>query len=343
MGQFIPPMILFKGQRLKPEWEENLPQGTKVVMAPKGSMTCEVFTQWIHHFAKYRVTGDRALLIFDGASSHLDVNIVSAAEEHNITLFCLPSNTTHELQPLDKSVFKSFESFWDDEVLKYWMTHPDRKINRSIFGKIFSEVWQRSMTSVNLVSGFKSTGIYPYNPDIIPEVAFAPSSTTEANIDISSTGEHATTSSRDSIEQKRLKTQAVPVNTYDSGVEANPSTALIPNPQPSNCPARTPEAVLKEYESPKSIPDFGLQNESVSSSRTLSQILSTPKKKCKTDSASPSNQFTCAEDCKISFPKKKIFSCNKGLTRQNLQRKKKECFNFSELSTTGPKWNSAEG
>ena len=33
-----------------------------------------------------------------------------------------------ELQPMDKSVFKAFESYWDEEVMKYLRTHPDRRI-----------------------------------------------------------------------------------------------------------------------------------------------------------------------------------------------------------------------
>ncbi|KAJ8886340.1 hypothetical protein PR048_012551 [Dryococelus australis] len=131
--KFVPPMILLRGKRLKPEWEENLPPGANTVMTPKGSMTCETFSQWIDHFAKYKASGDRTLIIFGGTSLHLYANIVSAADRYNITLFSLPSNSTHELQPLEKSVFKSFESFWGDEVLKFWMTRPDLKINRSTF------------------------------------------------------------------------------------------------------------------------------------------------------------------------------------------------------------------
>ena len=47
--------------------------------------------------------------VFDGAFYHLHPQIVDAATAYNILLFCLPSNTTHELQRLDKSVFRSFE------------------------------------------------------------------------------------------------------------------------------------------------------------------------------------------------------------------------------------------
>ena len=54
----------------------------------------------------------------------------------NVALFCLPSNTTHKLQPMDKSVFRSFKHYWDVEVLKYWRTHSDRVITKARFGSI---------------------------------------------------------------------------------------------------------------------------------------------------------------------------------------------------------------
>lgn len=43
------------------------------------------------------------MVIFDGASSHLDYTTVEKADRHNtrIFLYCLPSTVTHELQPLD--------------------------------------------------------------------------------------------------------------------------------------------------------------------------------------------------------------------------------------------------
>nr|CAH7725055.1 unnamed protein product [Callosobruchus chinensis] len=126
LGQAIPPMILFKGKRLKPEWKDALPSGTTVQMTPKGSMNVAVFVQWIHHLAKYKLPGP-CVVVFDGAKCHLDYSIVEAAEKFDIKLFCLPSNTTHELQPMDKSVFRSFEYFWDEEVLKYWAQHEEKE------------------------------------------------------------------------------------------------------------------------------------------------------------------------------------------------------------------------
>lgn len=178
LGNSIPPTILFKGKRLKPEWKDALPAGSQALMTPKGSMNITTFCTWIEHLAKYKPAG-KCLLIFDGAKCHLDHTIVDVAERHDIVLFCLPSNTTHELQPMDKSVFRAFEYHWDDQVLQYWTRYKERNITKQRFGEIFSIVWDKSLTPANIKAGFAATGIFPFNPEAIPELAFAPSEVTQ--------------------------------------------------------------------------------------------------------------------------------------------------------------------
>lgn len=109
MGNSIPSMILFRGKRIKPELCDNLPQGSLVKMAHKGSMMMQLFNEFVRHFDQYKSNGPTRL-VFDGASSHLDYTNAEAAEFLGIALLCLASNTTHELQPLDKAVFRSFEA-----------------------------------------------------------------------------------------------------------------------------------------------------------------------------------------------------------------------------------------
>lgn len=103
-GSVIPPMMLFSGVRKNPVWEKNLPIGSCIKMTPKGSMTTEIFTEFLRHFSRFKPSGT-CLLIFGGAKLHLDYKICEVAEENDILLYCLPSNITHELQPLDKSCF----------------------------------------------------------------------------------------------------------------------------------------------------------------------------------------------------------------------------------------------
>ncbi|XP_046975196.1 uncharacterized protein LOC124541384 [Vanessa cardui] len=193
VGNAIPPMILFRGKRMKPEFTDNLPAGSLVKMTAKGYMTHETFIQFIEHLAKHKTSG-KCLLVFDGAACHLDYSIVEEAAKHDIALYCLPSNTTHELQPLDKSVYRSFEHHWDQELLKFVSKNPERKLNKSSFNMILSEVWPKCMTHDNIVNGFKATGLYPFDPEAIAEEAFAPSALTELSIPASSENVIASTS-----------------------------------------------------------------------------------------------------------------------------------------------------
>ncbi|KAJ2954232.1 hypothetical protein O0L34_g2477 [Tuta absoluta] len=178
VGNPIPPMIIFKGIRKKTEFEQDLPPGSIVRMAPKGSMTTELFIDFLAHLAKYKTAG-KCLLVFDGAKCHLDFRIVEEADKYDITLYCLPSNTTQELQPLDKSCYKPFESYWDREVLEHLYKNHAQKLSKTTFNAILSKVWSQCMTLTNITSGFRATGLYPFNPNVIPESAYAPSTLTE--------------------------------------------------------------------------------------------------------------------------------------------------------------------
>ncbi|KAJ8882009.1 hypothetical protein PR048_018497 [Dryococelus australis] len=142
------------------------------------SMATALFIGWLEHFARYKVD-ENTLLIFDGTLSHFDANIVRAADQFGIILYCLSCNTTHELQPLDKSVFISFESCWDDETLLTYDRKKDFGLNRSTLDPIPSRFWARYVTAPHIVSGFRATGIYPSDPHKIPDEAFVPSGVTE--------------------------------------------------------------------------------------------------------------------------------------------------------------------
>jgi len=63
LGNSIPPMILFKGKRCKPEWKDHMPPGTLVEMTPKGSMTGKTFIKFLEHLAKYKAPGSVTFLV----------------------------------------------------------------------------------------------------------------------------------------------------------------------------------------------------------------------------------------------------------------------------------------
>lgn len=86
-------MILFKVKELIPTFAAGLPSGSAVQI-------CKILQP------------APVLLILDGAASYLDFTIAEKANSLGITLLYLQYNTTHKLQPMDKSVFPSFGHFW---------------------------------------------------------------------------------------------------------------------------------------------------------------------------------------------------------------------------------------
>ncbi|CAB3262208.1 unnamed protein product [Arctia plantaginis] len=96
--------------------------------------------------------------------------------------FCgLPSHSTQALQPLDRSFFKPFKTFYAAETRNWMLTNKEKKNNRLIAGRLIGNSWIRATTPSNAISGFRSCGIYPYNPAAIPESFFAISDLSSSN------------------------------------------------------------------------------------------------------------------------------------------------------------------
>ena len=89
------------------------------------------------------------------------------ASDHKIVVFALPPHTTHLTQPLDKSAFASLKTCWKEVCHKFLMNNPGRVIMRYDFSSLFSEAWYQAMTIRNVTAGFKVSGIYPFNRDIV--------------------------------------------------------------------------------------------------------------------------------------------------------------------------------
>lgn len=78
----------------------------------------DIFEQWFTH---HTPAGRPLLLLIDGLSRHYNQSFNTKAAHEKVILFCLPPNTTHLLQPLDKSAFVPLMTFWNEECrFKHW-------------------------------------------------------------------------------------------------------------------------------------------------------------------------------------------------------------------------------
>lgn len=173
-GTFLPPFSIFKGKNRKEEFLDGMPPGSQIAMSEKSAyVNASIFLNWLKfHFLPRKPAGT-VLLVVDGHTSHTNsVEVLEFCEENNIVLLCLPSHTTHYLQPLDRSFFKSLKSYYYASCNNFIKSNPTRKLTRFQFGKLLGSAWGKSATVENGMSGFRATGIAPFNPAIIPDYAF---------------------------------------------------------------------------------------------------------------------------------------------------------------------------
>ena len=101
------------------------------------------------------------LLLMDSHSSHYSPLAVKLAAEENVILFALPPNTTHLSQPLDKGVFGPLKVAWRCVCHTYISENPGIVVTRRVFSQLLNSAWHDSMTSKNIIAGFRTTGVYP--------------------------------------------------------------------------------------------------------------------------------------------------------------------------------------
>ena len=107
------------------------------------------------------------MLVLDGHSTHYQPELIKYAREYEVILFCLPPHTTHKSQPLDASVFKPLKSHWHEACHTFVEQNPGKSITKYNFSKLLNTAWGKTMSPNIISSGFKRTGIYPFNPDAI--------------------------------------------------------------------------------------------------------------------------------------------------------------------------------
>ena len=175
-GYTIPPFVIFDRKALKPELTLGEVPGTMYGLSSSGWVDSELFHLWFeNHFLTYPPSAWPLLLIMDGHSSHYNPNTIHMAAERGVVIFCLPPNTTHKTQPLDKGCFSPLKAHWKVECNAYLKSHPGKVVTHFQFSELFKRAWVKGMTMTNVIQGFKVTGIYPFNPHaLIPKPTVSP-------------------------------------------------------------------------------------------------------------------------------------------------------------------------
>ena len=172
-GRKLTPWYLFKGKLQKKSWREVLREGD-IVCTENGYTDNEIGMEWVKRVfdkqTEWTRKGDWRMLIVDGHASHITNEVIEYALQHKIAIMCLPPHTTHKLQPLDVSVFRPLADAYKSAVQRTSCLGAGYDINKDDFIELYQEARYTAITTSNIASGWKKTGLLPYNPSIVLDI-----------------------------------------------------------------------------------------------------------------------------------------------------------------------------
>ena len=109
-GQVLPSMMVYpRKQKVPDHLKSGCVPDTLFANSENGWINSELFLEWFKFFLSSITSTRPVILIQDGHASHISIPLIELAQKNNVHLLCLPTHTTHILQPLDVGVFHSFD------------------------------------------------------------------------------------------------------------------------------------------------------------------------------------------------------------------------------------------
>jgi len=134
--------------------------GTHYAYSKKGWIDHDLFFFFLEkHFLKHAVARCPLLLLLNGHSTHSDLTSLKFANDHEMTYFVY-----RHIQPMSASLWiVAYSNLSTIECHNFYHKNPGSVISKLNFNLVFRDAWLNTITPANVVSGFRKTGVYPFN------------------------------------------------------------------------------------------------------------------------------------------------------------------------------------
>jgi len=232
-GVYLPPMLIFPRKRMADSLMMGAPPQSIGCCSSSGWTDSSLFVTWLEHFVKFTNSSSTAphIIIMDGHHSHKSLAAILFAREHGIHLITLPPHSTHKMQPLDRTYFKSLKSAYNSAADSWMVSNPGKRITFANMAAIFGQAFTRSATPEKAIHGFEICGLQPYNANIFTDDEFDAARVTEEEepakqnppiADIQPSTSQSTADAQPSTSQSTADAQP---STSQSTAEDQPSTS----------------------------------------------------------------------------------------------------------------------
>ena len=101
------------------------------------------------------------MLLVDGHSTHIDIEISKFCQQNDVFLYCLPAHSSHITQPLDLGFYGPLKQSWRKAVTDYATENFGKSVTKQMFAGVFKQAWEENVKVSTIVNSFRSAGIYP--------------------------------------------------------------------------------------------------------------------------------------------------------------------------------------
>ena len=102
----------------------------------------------------------------DNHDSHVSIEGLSLAKDNGIALLTLPPHCSYKLQPLDHSVYGHFKKQYNGACGSWMFANPGKPMTIYDVAGIVGKAFPLAFTSQNALSGFRVSGIWPFDRNV---------------------------------------------------------------------------------------------------------------------------------------------------------------------------------
>ena len=168
-GMALAPLIIYKGVAHYMGWYQhldsliNICKDWKFTYSKTGWNNSFLSVKWLEHFdniTKGRLvsTQQYRFLILDACEIHIHIDFIEYCISHCIIAYCLPSHTTHLLQPLDIGLFSPLQKSYGKEV-DCLIRFGNVAINKANFLPLLVKARTKTYTKENILGVWRGSGL----------------------------------------------------------------------------------------------------------------------------------------------------------------------------------------
>ncbi|KPJ16902.1 hypothetical protein RR48_13758 [Papilio machaon] len=329
-GHYIPPFFVFPRQRMNERLMMNAPAESIGVAQPKGWMNSDFFLQYLRIFVKHTqpTKENPVLLLLDGHCSHKTLAVINFCRENHIHLMSSPPHTTHKLQPLDRTFMKPFKDAYSQQCDLWMRTNAGCRITDYDIAGLVKEAFIKVARLDIAVSGFKCTGIHPFDRHLFSDLDYLAADMTNIPLEQTETSSNALNNEQavvisNSIIEEQMKES-----------EQSISEPITTSPKPSTSSAPDLVQILIHNLSP--LPDAAKKRTAARKRKSeRSEILtSSPYKKLAEEKENEKNMKDKKEEIKSKF---EVAMGGKGKQTKGIKTKGKSVDKGKEATNVKPK------